>query len=100
MRYRKRETEMSPSPLMYQGDGKEDHVSTFRFKEILADLETPAAIGYARLYYKCGWTGVILWDGSSYFADGIFTFSEMIDLVKTRYNRRFEFEVEREYDEE
>lgn len=90
---------MSPSPLMYTGDEEEEHVSTFRFKDILADLETPSAIGYGRLYYKTGWTGVILWDGSSYFADGIFTFSEMIELVKTRYGRRFEFEVEREYED-
>jgi hypothetical protein len=84
---------------MYNEIDAEDQVSSFRFKDILADLETPAAIGYGRLYYQSGWTGVILWDGSSYFADGIFTFSEMIELISTRYSRQFEFEIEREYED-
>lgn len=90
---------MSPSPRMYSGDEEEERVSTFRFKEILADLITPAAIGYGRLYYQSGWTGVILWDGSSYFADGIYTFDEMIELVQVRYGRQFEFEIEREFED-
>jgi hypothetical protein len=88
-----------PQPRMYQNNDEEPKVATFRFKDNQADLITPAAIGSARLYYKCGWSGVIFWDGSAYFADGIYTFSEMIELVSVRYGRRFEFEIEREYDE-
>jgi hypothetical protein len=90
---------MNPQPRMYQANEDEPKVSTFQFKDSLVDLVTPAAIGGARLYYKNGWSGVIFWDGSAYFADGIYTFSEMIDFVSVRYGRRFEFEIEREYDE-
>jgi hypothetical protein len=90
---------MNPQPRMYQANDEEPKVATFRFKDNRADLVTPAAIGSARLYYKNGWSGVIFWDESAYFADGIYTFSEMIELVSARYGRQFEFEIEREYDE-
>jgi hypothetical protein len=88
-----------PQPRMYQANDEEPKVSTFQFKDSLVDLVTPAAIGSARLYYKNGWTGIIFWDSSAYFADGVYTFSEMIELVMARYGRQFEFEIEREYED-
>ena len=85
---------------MYRGSDEDKlTVSSFQFKADLDDLETPSALGSGRLYYKNGWTGVILWDGESYFADGIYCFDEMIDLVRTRYRKNWGFEIHREYPE-
>jgi hypothetical protein len=64
--------------------------SSFPWKK--GDLDCPTPLGRARLYYSQGWTAIVLWEGSSYFADRILTFDAMIDLSEIH------FKVQREYD--
>ncbi len=99
MRDRRTDLDFRPQPMMYRGNDEEPRVTTFRFKEDQVDLITPAALGSARLYYHEGWTGIIFWDSSSYFADGVYTFEEMVELVSVRFGRRFQFAIDREYDD-
>lgn len=58
--------------------------STFTWLPI--DLEAPRERGTARLYYRVGWTAVILWDSRCYFADQILTFDGMIELIRSQLN--------------
>jgi hypothetical protein len=71
-------------------------VSAFPWKE--HELEPASSFGYARIYWKMSWTAVTLWNGEMYFADTIILFDEMINLVRTRYGKRWEFIIEREQD--
>jgi hypothetical protein len=65
-----------PTPFYRGWEGKRP--SSFPWKQ--GDLNVPTPLGFARLYYSQGWTAVILWDSSAYFADRILTFDEMIEL--------------------
>lgn len=61
--------------------------------------------GEALLHHKCGWTALSFWDStidtrpgcsSTYIAEGIFTFEEMVALAKARFLERWnkmKFEV-------
>jgi len=65
----------------------------------------PAIEGEALLHHKEGWTALSFWDrtidtrpasNSNYFAKGIFTFEEMVELAKKRFPVRWgqmKFEV-------
>ncbi len=54
--------------------------------------------GQALLHHKDGWTALSFWDrsvdhrgrcNSTYFAEGIFTFDEMVEMAKTRFASRW-----------
>lgn len=54
--------------------------------------------GVAALHYLNGWTALCFWDrsvdkrgacNSNYFAEGIFTFDEMVAMAKTRFAYRW-----------
>lgn len=61
--------------------------------------------GEALLHHKNGWTALSFWDrsvderggcNSTYFAEGIFTFAEMVEMAKARFAERWnrmKFEV-------
>lgn len=61
--------------------------------------------GHAALHHIGGWTALSFWDrsvdtrgacNSTYFAEGIFTFEEMVEMAKTRFAKRWnkmKFEV-------
>jgi len=61
--------------------------------------------GRALLHHKDGWTALSFWDrsvdtrfasNSTYFAEGIFTFEQMVEMAKTRFVdrwNRMKFEV-------
>ena len=61
--------------------------------------------GEALLHHKNGWTALSFWDrsvdkrggcNSTYFAEGTFTFEQMIQMAKTRFSERWnkmKFEV-------
>ena len=82
---------------MYKGWGL-NRVSTFQFQKF--DLCKPARIGTARMYYRVGWTAIIFWDAGVYFADGIYGFDEMINLVRSRFGLQWPLSITREYDDE
>jgi len=54
--------------------------------------------GEALLHHKDGWTALSFWDrsvdtrfgcNSTYFAEGTFTFDEMVEMAKTRFSERW-----------
>lgn len=54
--------------------------------------------GQALLHHKDGWTALCFWDrtvdtrgacNSNYFAEGIFTFEEMVSMAKERFAERW-----------
>lgn len=61
--------------------------------------------GVAAIHHKDGWTALSFWDrtvdtrygcNSNYFAEGVFTFDEMVEMAKTRFAARWDkmnFEV-------
>ena len=61
--------------------------------------------GAALLHHKDGWTALSFWDrsvdkrggcNSTYFAEGTFTFEQMVHMAKTRFSERWDkmrFEV-------
>lgn len=65
----------------------------------------PETEGMALLHHKDGWTALSFWDrsvdnrfasNSNYFAEGIFTFGQMVEMAKTRFASRWnvmKFEV-------
>jgi hypothetical protein len=65
----------------------------------------PEVVGEALLHHKDGWTALSFWDrtidtrpasNSNFFAEGTFTFEEMVELAKTRFPERWsrmKFEV-------
>lgn len=65
----------------------------------------PEIVGEANLYHLSGWTALCFWDrsvdtrgacNSNYFAEGTFTFEEMVEMSKTRFAHRWnkmKFEV-------
>lgn len=64
-----------------------------------------SAEGLAALHHKDGWTALSMWDSSvderpgcssTYIAEGIFTFEQMVELAKVRFKDRWDkmqFEV-------
>ncbi len=55
--------------------------------------------GEALLHYRDGWTALSFWDrsvdhrmacNSTYFAEGTFTFDQMVEMAKTRFAMRWE----------
>lgn len=67
--------------------------------------EGPQEEGKALLHHKDGWTALAFWDRtvdhrgnscSTYIAEGVFTFTEMVEMAKTRFAPRWnkmKFEV-------
>lgn len=65
----------------------------------------PEVVGEASLHHINGWTALCFWDrsvdkrlacNSNYFAEGCFTFEEMVEMSKTRFAERWnkmQFEV-------
>lgn len=65
----------------------------------------PEIEGEAIVHHKDGWTALSFWDrsvdtrgacNSTYFAEGTFTFAEMVEMAKTRFAYRWnkmQFEV-------
>lgn len=58
----------------------------------------PEPEGVALLHHKNGWTALSFWDrsvdsrgacNSTYFAEGIFTFDEMVAMAKARFAERW-----------
>jgi hypothetical protein len=56
------------------------------------------AQGVALLHHKDGWTALSFWDqsvdtrpgsNSNYFAEGTFTFEEMVEMARTRFAERW-----------
>jgi hypothetical protein len=54
--------------------------------------------GEALLHYKAGWTALSFWDrsvdsrpgcNSTYFAEGMFTFEQMVEMAKVRFRKRW-----------
>ena len=54
--------------------------------------------GEALLYQRAGWTAISFWDrsvdkrggcNSTYFAEGTFTFEQMVQMAKTRFSERW-----------
>lgn len=59
----------------------------------------PEIEGEALLHHKAGWTALSFWDrsidkrgacNSTYIAEGLFTFDEMVQLAKARFAYRWE----------
>lgn len=70
--------------------------SSFEFQSLpILFLSARPASGKARIYYRNGWTGIVLWNGQVYFAEQILTFDAMIELVRSRFN--VQDPIEREY---
>lgn len=71
----------------------------------LRNRTRPMCEGEALLHHKDGWTALAFWDftvdtrpgsSSTYIAEGILTFEEMVELAKTRFAERWKkmaFEV-------
>jgi len=67
---------------------------------------TSSEEGVAMLHHKAGWTALSFWDrsvdtrgacNSTYFAEGTFTFEQMVEMAKTRFSYRWSrmaFEVQ------
>lgn len=58
----------------------------------------PEVEGEALLHHKDGWTAICLWDrsvdtrgacNSSYVAEGIFTFDQMVEMARSRFAYRW-----------
>lgn len=58
----------------------------------------PETEGLALLHHKNGWTALSFWDrsvdtrfasNSTYFAEGTFTFEQMVEMAKTRFADRW-----------
>lgn len=58
----------------------------------------PEVEGEALLHHKDGWTAISFWDrsvdkrgacNSTYFAEGTFTFDEMVEMAKARFSERW-----------
>lgn len=78
------EVHFGKRPLCFCGWPNEaDRPSYFSFK--FPDEMSRPPHATARLYYRNGWTGVILWNGEIYFAEQILTFDAMIELARSRF---------------
>lgn len=58
----------------------------------------PMVEGEALLHQKCGWTALSFWDSSvdtrpgcssTYLAEGIFTFDQMVEKAKAKFGERW-----------
>lgn len=58
----------------------------------------PRTEGHALLHHKAGWTALSFWDSSvdtrpgcnsTYVAEGVFTFEQMVELAKSRFAVRW-----------
>ena len=91
MRHKRSWEEMNcpQRPLIFEGWADLDkRPSTFKWEP----MDFPPGlreIGTARIYYRVGWTALLLWDGAIYFADELFLFDEMIELLRSRMFARF-----------
>jgi len=58
-------------------------------------------INRGRLYYRLGWTALILWNAQAFFVEEILTFDGMIELIRERFPEKFFLQapIEREYAE-
>lgn len=66
---------------------------------------SPEVEGAAVLHHRAGWTAISFWDrsvdkrgacNSTYFAEGLFTFEQMVEMAKARFSERWnkmQFEV-------
>jgi hypothetical protein len=71
-----------PRPLCFAGWPALSPASfTFRYQD---ELRRPSH-GHATLYYRNGWTGLILWNGNLYFCEQILTFNAMLELIRSRF---------------
>lgn len=89
MRHKRSWEEMNcpPRPLVYEGWVDLDkRPSTFKWEQMDFPIEDPPK-GTARLYYRIGWTALVVWNGTIYFADEILGFESMIDLARERFPR-------------
>ena len=73
--------------------------SSFSF-QALDEIQRPPQHGTARLYYRNGWTGVVLWNGELYFAEQILTFDDMIELARSRFRDNWNLQepIRRDYE--
>lgn len=51
------------------------------------------------MYYRLGWTALVLWNTEAFFVEEILTFDGMIELIRNRYPEKFFLQapIEREY---
>ncbi len=75
-------------PLCFCGWPDDPRPFSFTFKSS-DELQSPLGYRSARLYYRNGWTGVVLWNGEVYFAEQILTFDAMIELLRARFKENW-----------
>ena len=86
MRHKRSWEEMNcpQRPLIFEGWADLDkRPSTFKW-EPMDFPNTPPSMDTARLYYRVGWTALVLWDGKIYFVDEILGFDAMVELLRSR----------------
>jgi len=90
------EIKLGPRPFCYSGFPDHDLTpSSFPFRDM---PNVPVARGMARLDYKAGWTAVVFWNAEVYFADEILLFDDMIELIRSRFDKfHLRAPVERDY---
>jgi hypothetical protein len=91
--------EMSePRPLCFCGQPEDARrPSSFPFSKMSC---APGGRLYrARMYYRLGWTALVLWNTEAFFVEEILTFDGMIELIRNRYPEKFFLQapIEREY---
>ena len=88
MRHKRSWVEMNcpKRPLVFEGWGDLDkRPSTFKWEPM--DFGSPPPPGTARLYYRVGWTALVLCNNMVYFTDEIYGFDEMVELTRGRFPR-------------
>ena len=93
------------SPAGYDIDGKlqpsadaPDHRIN-RASGVLSTVGHAQTEGEALLHYRDGWTALAFWDrsvdarassNSTYFAEGVYSFEQMVELASTRFAKRWD----------
>ena len=87
-------------PLCFCGQpSAHERPSSFPFVKM--SFAPGGRINRGRLYYRLGWTALILWNAQAFFVEEILTFDGMIELIRERFPEKFFLQapIEREYAE-
>lgn len=85
-------------PLCFCGQPEDQRrPSSFPFRNM--NILPGGRFGCGRLYYRLGWTAIVLWNSQTFFVEEIVTFDGMIELIRERFPDKFFLQapIEREY---
>lgn len=87
-----------PRPLCFCGEPPAQ-IRPFSFPFVGMTIEPGGMLNRGRLYYRSGWTALVLWNAECFFVEQILTFDGMIELLRERFPEKFFLQapIEREY---